>query len=157
MQLLRAALAKERRCGEALTVARNLGSEVPGLAFTRDGLEPILQSARTRYLLGTVFAGCGETVEAKARFELASAASAPTRSSGLGWRLKNCQASIPRNGTAACKPLWSRLKIAAALVPIPVGGNIPPHPWQRNSARPLRRTLDFERLCCCRTECWHIT
>ncbi len=78
VQLLRAlALAKEGHCGEALIVARDLGSEVPGLAFTRDGLEPVLQSARTSYLLGTVFAGCGLTVEAKAKFELASAASAP--------------------------------------------------------------------------------
>ena len=78
VQLLRAlALAKEGHWGEALIVARDLGSEVPGLAFTRDGLEPILQSARTSYLLGTVFAGCGLTVEAKAKFELASAASVP--------------------------------------------------------------------------------
>ena len=70
------ALAREGHCGDALTVARHLGSEVPGLAFTRDGLEPILQSARTSYLLGTVFASCGQTAEAKAKFELASTASA---------------------------------------------------------------------------------
>ena len=78
VQLLRAlASVKEARCTEALIVARNLGSEVSGLAFTRDGLEPILQSARTSYLLGTVFATCGQSGEAKAKFELAAAASAP--------------------------------------------------------------------------------
>ena len=78
MQLLRVlALAKNGRCSEALSAAQHLGSEVPGLAFTRDGLEPILQSARTNYLLGTVFARCGQADEAKAKFELASAASAP--------------------------------------------------------------------------------
>ena len=78
VQLLRAlALAKEKHCGEALTVARNLGSEVPGLVFTRDGLEPILQSARTHYLLGTVLANCGQAAGAKSKFLLASAASAP--------------------------------------------------------------------------------
>ena len=77
VQLLRAlASAKEKHCAEALTVARNLGSEVPGLAFTRDGLEPILQSARTSYLLGTVLATCGESAEARSKFQLAAAASA---------------------------------------------------------------------------------
>src|SRR4029077_12098061 len=62
---------------EALTSARQLGSEVPGLIFTRDGLEPILQSARTNYLLGTVYASCGQADEAKAKFEMASVASSP--------------------------------------------------------------------------------
>ena len=71
------ASAKGGHCGEALLVAQHLGSEVPELTFTRDGLEPILQSARTSYLLGTVFASCGKAAEAKAKFELASAATAP--------------------------------------------------------------------------------
>jgi len=78
VQLLRAlASLREGRCTEALAAAHNLGSEVSGLAFTRDGLEPILQSARTSYLLGTVFAACGQAGEAKAKFEFASAGSAP--------------------------------------------------------------------------------
>jgi tetratricopeptide (TPR) repeat protein len=77
VQLLRLlALAKGGRCGEALTVARHLDSEVPGLAFTRDGLEPMLQSARTSYLIGTAFASCGQAAEANAKFDLASASSA---------------------------------------------------------------------------------
>jgi hypothetical protein len=58
-------------------VLNTLGSEVPGLAFTRDGLEPILQSARTSYLLGTVLASCGEAAKAKAKFEHASSATGP--------------------------------------------------------------------------------
>lgn len=78
VQLLRIlAAAKEGHCGDALAGAEHLGSEVPDLAFTRDGLEPILQSARTSYLLGAVFASCGKANEAKAKFELASTASAP--------------------------------------------------------------------------------
>src|SRR6266704_2179404 len=40
-------LANQGRCAEALDVAEHFGSEVAGLAFTRDGLEPILKSART--------------------------------------------------------------------------------------------------------------
>jgi hypothetical protein len=62
---------------DALAGAEHLGSAVPDLTFTRDGLEPIVQSARTGYLLGTVFASCGKATEAKAKFELASTASAP--------------------------------------------------------------------------------
>ncbi|HSY90608.1 MAG TPA: DUF5107 domain-containing protein [Candidatus Binatus sp.] len=78
VQLMRVlASVREGRCRDALTGAEHLGSEVPGLAFTRDGLEPILQSARTSYLLGTVFASCGEAAEAKAKFELASSATGP--------------------------------------------------------------------------------
>jgi tetratricopeptide (TPR) repeat protein len=78
VQLLRIlASAKEGHCGDALEGAEHLGAEVPDLTFTRDGLEPILQSARTGYLLGTVFASCGKATEAKAKFELASTASAP--------------------------------------------------------------------------------
>ena len=78
VQLLRIlASVKGGHCSEGLAGAQHLGSEAPGLAFTRDGLEPILQSARTSYLLGTVFASCGQATEAKAKFELASAASAP--------------------------------------------------------------------------------
>jgi tetratricopeptide (TPR) repeat protein len=76
VQLLRArALAKQGKCGEALGVARHIGSEVPGLPFTRDGLEPMLESPRANYLLGRVFASCGETAEAHAKFQLAAAAS----------------------------------------------------------------------------------
>jgi hypothetical protein len=50
-----------------LSLAQQLGMEVPGLTFTRDGLEPILQSARTNYLLGSVYGSCGKSEEAKSR------------------------------------------------------------------------------------------
>ena len=78
VQLLRAlSLAKDGHCSEALSTIQHLGSEVPGLVFTRDGLEAILRSARSSYLTGTIFAGCGHADEAKAKFELAASASAP--------------------------------------------------------------------------------
>jgi tetratricopeptide (TPR) repeat protein len=78
VQLMRVlASVREGRCADALAGAEHLGAEVPSLAFTRDGLEPILQSARTSYLLGTVFANCGEAPKANAKFELASSASGP--------------------------------------------------------------------------------
>ncbi|MGA9811865.1 MAG: DUF5107 domain-containing protein [Terriglobales bacterium] len=71
------ASAREGRCGDALPLAGRLGSEVPGLTFTRDGLEPVLQSARTNYLLGSAYAECGKPEQARARFEAAATASAP--------------------------------------------------------------------------------
>jgi tetratricopeptide (TPR) repeat protein len=78
VQLQRAlSAAKQGRCDEALSAASQLGSEVPGLAFTRDGLEPFLQTARTNYFLGSVYGACSKPDEAKAKFALAAAASAP--------------------------------------------------------------------------------
>jgi tetratricopeptide (TPR) repeat protein len=71
------ASAKAGRCDDALSAAGHLGSEVPGLPFTRDGLAPILQTARSNYLLGTAYSICGKAEEAKSKFEVAAAASAP--------------------------------------------------------------------------------
>jgi tetratricopeptide (TPR) repeat protein len=71
------ALANADKCNEALRVAQNLGSEVDGLTFTRDGLKPSLQSARTNYLLGVAYAKCGKPEEAKTKFEAAVTASSP--------------------------------------------------------------------------------
>jgi tetratricopeptide (TPR) repeat protein len=71
------ASAKAGHCAEALSIAEQLGAPVPDLPFTRDGLEPILQSARTNYQLGTVYSSCAKPEEAAKKFQLASAASAP--------------------------------------------------------------------------------
>jgi len=71
------ALAKEGHCADALAGAEHLGAKVPDLSFTQDGLEPILQSARTNYQLGTVYASCAKPDEATKKFQLASAASPP--------------------------------------------------------------------------------
>jgi tetratricopeptide (TPR) repeat protein len=71
------ALARDGRCADAQVIGEHLGVEVAGLPFTRDGLDPILQSARTNYLVATVYASCGRSEEAKRKFEVASAASAP--------------------------------------------------------------------------------
>jgi tetratricopeptide (TPR) repeat protein len=68
-------LARQARCTEAIDTARHLGSEVPGLAFTKDGLDPIVNSARTNYLLGTAYTTCGKSDEGNANFT--AAASAP--------------------------------------------------------------------------------
>jgi tetratricopeptide (TPR) repeat protein len=71
------AAAKSGQCGQALTISQNIGKAVPDLAFTRDGLEPILQTARSNYLLGYVYKTCGKAEEAKVKFQAAAGAAAP--------------------------------------------------------------------------------
>lgn len=70
-------LAKANNCGDALSLVNNLGSPVQGLEFTRDGLEPITQSARTNYLLADVYDRCGKPEVAKQKLQSASTATAP--------------------------------------------------------------------------------
>lgn len=69
--------AKNGRCADALTAAEHQAEKVSDLPFTRDGLEPILQSARTNYVLGTVYSICRNPEEATKKFQQAAAASAP--------------------------------------------------------------------------------
>ena len=71
------ASARDGHCDDALFMAEHLGAPVLDLPFTHDGLEPILQTARTTYLLGSVYASCKKAEEAAKKFQLASAASAP--------------------------------------------------------------------------------
>jgi tetratricopeptide (TPR) repeat protein len=72
--LLQEALSLQRtgHCEVALRDAQSLGAEVPGLSFTHDGLQPMLQSGRTQYLLGTLSSDCGHEGEAHEHFERAA-------------------------------------------------------------------------------------
>ena len=67
-------LAKARDCTRGAAAVEGLGREVPGLAFTKDGLAPFVEAARTQYLIGDLFGRCGDPGEARRRFERASAA-----------------------------------------------------------------------------------
>jgi tetratricopeptide (TPR) repeat protein len=67
-------LARTGHCEDALAVARALGSLVPGLSFTQGGLQPMLNSARTNYLLGELSSVCGQKEEADRRYRLSSEA-----------------------------------------------------------------------------------
>ena len=68
-------LANSGNCKGALGVAERLGSPVEGLAFTKDGLETILQSTRINYLLAEVYSSCGKKVEAAARYKMTAESS----------------------------------------------------------------------------------
>lgn len=73
VQLQRAlSLAKGGKCAEAESTAEHLGSPVLDLAFTHDGLEPLLQSARTKYLLGILYKTCQQSEKAEASFRQAA-------------------------------------------------------------------------------------
>jgi len=89
VQLQRAlGLAHGGGCSEALSAVEHLASEVPGLPFTRDGLGPIMGSARTNDLLGEVYGSCGETDKAKSRFEAAAAQANPDQ---IVWAYRSAQ------------------------------------------------------------------
>jgi tetratricopeptide (TPR) repeat protein len=60
-------------CSAAVSEIDALGFEVPGVAFTRDGLEPILGSARTQYLVGRLLSDCGSVGEANQHLRRAAA------------------------------------------------------------------------------------
>ena len=61
--------AKGQQCEAALAIVDHIGSPVAGMAFTNDGLQPFLESARTNYLLGKVYGQCGRAEEARKHFE----------------------------------------------------------------------------------------
>ena len=51
-------MARQGQCSEAIKAVDELPQPVPDLAFTHDGLEPFLRSARVSYLIGTVYKRC---------------------------------------------------------------------------------------------------
>jgi len=65
-------LAKQNQCSEAIKIVDRLGQPVPDLAFTHDGLEPFLQSARFSYLVGTVYKSCKAPDKALSSFKQAA-------------------------------------------------------------------------------------
>src|SRR6266849_5303386 len=67
-------LGRSGHCEDSLAAARELGSPVPGLSFTQDGLQPLLNSARTNYLLGELSSGCGQKEVADRRYQLSEQA-----------------------------------------------------------------------------------
>jgi hypothetical protein len=58
-------------------VADHMAEPVSDLAFTRDGLEPFLRSARFTYLLGSVYKSCNLQERARSNFKQAAEQSRP--------------------------------------------------------------------------------
>jgi len=70
-------LSRSGQCEAALQLASHLGEAVPGLDFTKDGMQPIVDSARTNVLLGELDESCGRHDDAQARFGRAASALDP--------------------------------------------------------------------------------
>ena len=66
---VRALEAAHSSCSAALDIVDHLGSAVPGLAFTADGLAPFLAEPGNQPELGSVEARCGRAAAAEARVE----------------------------------------------------------------------------------------
>ncbi len=64
--------SRKGQCSEAINIVDHLGQPVPDLAFTHDGLEPFLHSARFRYLVGDVYKTCKESDKAVSSFKQAA-------------------------------------------------------------------------------------
>jgi len=90
-------LGRAGRCQDALAVARGLGSRVAGLAFTADGLREIVEYPRSNYLLGEVFAVCGQKAEAEKHYQLGaqSPKNSQREASQIVWE---CAAARKRTG-----------------------------------------------------------
>jgi tetratricopeptide (TPR) repeat protein len=61
-------LAQGGHCSEATNIVDNLTQPMPDLAFTHDGLQPFLRSARFSYLIGNVYESCRLTDKSERAF-----------------------------------------------------------------------------------------
>ena len=153
------ALSKKQRCTEALNAAKNLGSEIPELSFTKDGLDPVPRSAADQLICS----GPSMRPAAKPRTlrtssnSAASASSADQSSLGVVGGSKSFRASISNNGKADCRKLWQMRSGILRPAPIRVGGCIRPACSKETWVKSKRRMRGFERRCYFRIGCWHIT
>jgi hypothetical protein len=67
-------LSRSGHCGEALAAAKTLGSPVASFSFTEDGLQTLLNSSRTNYMLGESFSACGQKEEAERKYRTSAEA-----------------------------------------------------------------------------------
>jgi tetratricopeptide (TPR) repeat protein len=65
------ALARAGRHQDALAIVGGLGSEVPGFAFTRDGMEVFVDAPRVQYAAGEIAALAGDTAAARRHWQKA--------------------------------------------------------------------------------------
>jgi predicted Zn-dependent protease len=70
-------LGRKGQCDSALELASHLGDVVPTLDFTKDGMQTIVDSARTNFLLGELDESCGRHSDAQLRFGQAASATDP--------------------------------------------------------------------------------
>ena len=81
-------LANAGRCKDALAESDAIGHPANGLDFTKDGLDPFLNSARTKYFLAEAYDSCGEKSKASQIFTHVAADSEP---SNLVWAARSAK------------------------------------------------------------------
>jgi tetratricopeptide (TPR) repeat protein len=64
-------LARRGRCDEVPALVDSLAAPRPGLSFTQSGLEPFVEAAHVRFLLGEATAACGSQEAARSHWERA--------------------------------------------------------------------------------------
>ena len=132
VQLQRAiASAKEGHCDAALLTVQHLGSEVSGLDFTRDGLDPFVRSARTNYLLGRLMLPA-ENQTKPDEVQLAAAASAPDQIRWACRQHRKCRAITSPSGRAACNLPSMPQRVAVKRAHSRAGGCASQVPWPRS-------------------------
>ena len=89
-------LAKSGNCKDALAEANAISHPVNDLDFTKDGLDPFLNSARTKYFLAEAYNSCGEKSKAEAIFNQVSAETEP---SNLVWAARSAKHLPDYNST----------------------------------------------------------
>ena len=58
-------LARAGRVAQAMTILGDLEKPLPGLDFTRDGMNAFVEGARVQFLIGEIQAACGRPTEAR--------------------------------------------------------------------------------------------
>ena len=66
------ALARAGRAAEALAIVEGLGREVPGFAFTKDGMEVFVDAPRTQYAAGEIASLAGDDAAARRHWQKAT-------------------------------------------------------------------------------------
>jgi tetratricopeptide (TPR) repeat protein len=66
------ALARAGRAAEALAIVEGLGGEVPGFAFTKDGMEVFVDAPRTQYAAGEIASLAGDDAAARRHWQKAT-------------------------------------------------------------------------------------
>jgi tetratricopeptide (TPR) repeat protein len=94
------AFSRNGQCDAALQLASHLGDAIPGLDFTNDGMEGIVDSARTDFLLGELDESCGRHEESQARFARTASATNPSQ---IVWAAKAAR-KIGRFDDTAWRP-----------------------------------------------------
>ncbi|HEX4919507.1 MAG TPA: hypothetical protein VFV92_02060, partial [Candidatus Bathyarchaeia archaeon] len=130
-------LAQGGKCPEAVRIVDHLADPVADLAFTHDGLEPFLRSARFRFLLGTIYKGCN--LPEKAQANLKQAADRSNFEDAI-WAWKASQ-QIPNSDLSA-----GRQKLQSILEKVKNSGDSSPSGWWLYNAGMLDSALGNTEL-----------